>query len=330
MGFPKEGFAEHHQKGIAILPAEATAPLPAETILTDYARHEGISAATAKKYGATFRQIARILGYDDLRRITDDDARRFVQARMDEGRNTGTVQDDVLAAGAVFNWGVRQKRFTSNPWKDIAPKAPRRGPPPRVKYGDDEARRILTSAREESGWLRWAPWLMCFTGARIGEIAELRRGDVHTDKALQILDIVPTDARAGKNEEFQRMIPLHSALIAEGFLDYVASLPPNPDGPLFPSIKPDPHGRRDTPAQTQLGRWMRSKVKITDPKKAPAHSWRHWVKDQLRGSDAEAQDAILGHYNPRNAGAGYGKGFRGMPDKLVEVVEKIKSPLTPI
>lgn len=65
---------------------------------------------------------------------------------------------------------------------------------------------------------------------------------------------------------------------------------------------------------------------------APAHSWRHRMEDELRKVRAlpEVQDAITGRHNPRNAGAGYGKGFRGMPAEVLKDLEKVPSPLAAI
>jgi integrase len=177
--------------------------------------------------------------------------------------------------------------------------------------------------------MRWLPWLLCFTGARISEIVELRRKDVREEAGVWILDIVPTAARQGKNKTFQRMIPLHPAVITEGFLDYHRGLPKDPAGPLFPSIKADPRGSRVGPATTLTGRWMRKVVGITDPGKVPNHSWRHRMEDQLRIADVrpEVVDAITGRQNPRNAGAGYGKGFRRMPAAVLKELCRIPTPL---
>ncbi len=310
----------------------AQPPLPASELLRAWAAERKPAPATHDKYAGTFRTIARVLGFDDLRRITPDDVVRFKRHRLEvEKRDTGTVEDDIRSAGTVCKWGVKNRLLASNPFDGLAPKAVRKLAA-RLPYDDDDARRILTAARAETGWLRWGPWLLCFTGARIGELAELRRGDVREEHGVAFLDIRPHEARPGKNATMQRMIPLHPALIAEGFLAYVAKLPADPSGPLFPSITPDPHGQRDTPAQTKLGRWMRDKVKITDPKKAPAHSWRHRMEDELRKVRAlpEVVDAITGRHNPRNAGAGYGTGFRGMPDEVLKELGRIPSPLPPL
>jgi integrase len=304
-------------------------PLKAEALLDAWAAERQPSAATRRKYAGTFRQLANVLGFDDVRRITPQDVVKFKQARLAEGRDTGTVEDDLRAAGAVCKWAVKNLMLPGNPFDGLAPKANRRGPAPRAPYDDEEAARILTAARSEKGWLRWLPWLLCFTGARISEIVELRRGDVRQEGGVWLLDVKPTDQRQGKNATFQRLLPLHPAVIAEGFLDYVAALSANPSGPLFPSLPPDPHGSRVGPATTRLGRWMRKRLGITDPAKAPAHSWRHRMEDELRKAraSAEVQDAITGRHNPRNAGAGYGVGFRGMPAEVLRELEKVPSPV---
>ncbi|MBP0465866.1 hypothetical protein J5Y09_18210 [Roseomonas sp. PWR1] len=316
----------------ALVSREPTAkaePLRSAALLAAWATETRPAPSTLKKYRATFRQIERVLGFDDVRRITVADVVRFKEARLAEGKDVGTVADDVLSAGAVFRWAVRNGKVSDNPCAQMAPKVNRRGPAPRAPYDDEEAARILTAARQESGALRWLPWLLCFTGARIGELAELRRCAVQRERDVPFLDIRPTETRAGKNATMQRMVPLHPALISEGFLDYVAGLPANPDGPLFPDLAPDPRGSRVAPAQGRIGRWMRRSVGITDKRKAPAHSWRHRMEDELRKvrAPAEVQDAITGRYNPRNAGAGYGLGFRGMPDEVLKDLRRIPSPL---
>jgi integrase len=280
MEFPQEALGDRARELLAQLPNNALTPLTADALLDSYAADNGVSPATRKKYGATFRQIARILGFDDARRITEDDAIRFKEARLKEGRDPGTVQDDILAAGAVCSWAVKNKKLVRNPFEGIAPKAPTKAEPPRAPYNNDEAKCILTAAREETGWLRWAPWILALTGARIAEIAELRRGDVREEAGALIFDLVPTKTRPLKTRDAQRMLPLHPALIAEGFLEYVDALPKDPKGPLFPSVTANAAtGVRFENATNDLTRWVRKTVKITDPSKAPAHSWRHRMQD---------------------------------------------------
>jgi integrase len=190
-----------------------------------------------------------------------------------------------------------------NPFAGMAPKPAKRGPASRQGFNDEQAVAVLTAARLEQGWLRWMPWLLAFTGLRIEEAAEARKQDVRQEAGVTIIDVVPTAQRALKTAQSQRMVPLHPALIAEGFVDYAQSLRP---GPLFPDLKPGRYGSRGSTATKTHSRWVRGAVGLKDATLAPAHSWRHRMEDQLRIArvPAEAQDAITGHENPRNAGAG--------------------------
>ncbi|WP_143020997.1 hypothetical protein [Belnapia rosea] len=310
-------------------PTASKVSLPAAVLLAAWAAERNPSKGTLKKYSAAFGQVARVLGFDDVKRIRADDVVVFKAARLKDGRDPGTVADDVLACGAVCKWAVTNRMLPANPFAGLAPKISRRGPSSRDAYDDNDAKRILGAARKEAGWQRWLPWLLCFTGARISEIAELRRGDVRQDSGVFVLDLNPTAERAGKNDIFQRLIPVHPALIQEGFLDYVRALPPAPAGPLFPDLAVAADGTRTGTATVVHRRWLRGTVGIQDPRKAPAHSWRHRMEDQLRISRAppEVVDAITGRHNPRNAGAGYGRGYRGMPDEVLKELAKVPSPL---
>lgn len=305
-------------------------PLAAGDLLKSWSLENPRAAATIRKYAAAFACVARVTGITDVRSLTPEAVASFKRSRLAEGRDPGTVADEVIACGGVCRWAVQNRLLATNPFERMAPKVTRRGPPARAPYDDAEAALILTAARAETGWKRWIPWLLAFTGARLNEVTDLRRGDVKEQDGVWIADIVPTAERAGKNETAQRMIPLHPAVIAEGFLEYVAALPPDPSGPLFPDLRAAPKGGRAGAASTDLGRWVRGTVGINDRRKAPAHSWRHRMEDELRRVRAlpEVVDAITGRHNPRNAGAGYGVGFRRMPDNVLKDLQRVPSPVS--
>lgn len=321
--FPPDPMSGHKE------PKATTAPLTGEALLSAWAAENRPAPATRRKYAGAFRQVARILGFDDLARLTKQDVVRFKEARLGEGRHPGTVADEMIAAGTICKWAVANAKLADNPFAGLAPKATKRGPKSRTPYSDKEAATILQAARGEVGWRRWLPWLLAFSGARLSEVADMRRRDVRQDSGVWVLDFVPLPRRAGKNDIFQRMVPLHPLVIAEGFLDYLDALPTEPNGPLFPDLTAAKDGSRTIAATSAHGRWVRDVAGITGADKAPAHSWRHRMEDALRKVRAlpEVVDAITGRKNPRNAGAGYGVGFRGMPDETLKELRKIPSPL---
>jgi len=284
--------------------------------------------ATRSKYGQAFAALAAVAGHDDAKRIGVPDIQRFKEARQANGRHPKTIKNDVEAIGTVFTWAITNALLDgSNPAARMAPRLGRGQVSSRDGYTDEEARTILLAAREETGWKRWLPWLLAFTGARIGEIADMQCADVRQDAGVWVLDVRPE--RQLKTENAARMLPIHPAVQAEGFLDYVAGLPAA--GPLFPDIRAGRDGRRTAYATTKHGQWLRTKAGVTGARKAPAHSWRHRMEDELRKVRAlpEVQDAITGRKNARNAGAGYGRGFRAMPAETLKELARVPSPVPP-
>jgi integrase len=108
------------------------------------------------------------------------------------------------------------------------------------------------------------------------------------------LDYRDADASL-KTEASDRKIPLHPALIEEGFMEYAAGLPK--DGLLFPDIPPDRFGRRAGTATKWIGKWVRGTVGITDRRFDPNHAWRHRFVSECReaGVDEETRNALTGH-----------------------------------
>jgi hypothetical protein len=106
--------------------------------------------------------------------------------------------------------------------------------------------------------------------------------DVECVNSIWVMRIQET-FRPVKTAVSVRTIPLHSAVIQEGFLDYIASLPP---GPLFPQIeKLDNYGTRSGPATSDMSEWMRGTVGINGGKTFYTH--RHTVTTYLRSASAD-------------------------------------------
>ena len=73
-------------------------------------------------------------------------------------------------------------------------------------------------------WKKWIIYLVIYTGARRGELVQLRKEDVKVDEKTGRYYLLITDAHESqklKTENAKRKIPLHQALIDAGFLDYV-------------------------------------------------------------------------------------------------------------
>ena len=214
-----------------------------------------------------------------------------------------------------------------NPFAGISPpKAPRKKQHRRA-FNDAEARAIIEASRGEQGALRWLPLVLCLTGARLTEVVQSTRADVLEIDGVQVIRIHDEgDRRSLKNAESRRTVPLHPALIAEGFMDYVKALPPR--SPLFPDIKPD--GVFGTPganASRKVSRWLR-KLGHTDAALSPSHSWRHWFIGACRrvNMPIEVRSAITGHSAKLDESAGYGDAVGSMVQVMAGWMAKVVPP----
>jgi integrase len=94
-----------------------------------------------------------------------------------------------------------------------------------AKYDDVQVLKILNSVNTQKQIARkWVCWLAAYTGARRGEIIQLRKQDVRIDsKTNRYYLLITPNAGPLKTENANRRVPLHNSLINEGFMTYVES-----------------------------------------------------------------------------------------------------------
>jgi integrase len=351
----RDKTAERFPQRAPKAPSPASVSCPFSTLLAGWAVDNGKSLDSKPLDKAVWarRRVLRVLeefvGHTDASRVSKADAVALKAALQAKGLKPATVRNTLSELSAVYRWGTSHEKVLGNPFSGILPK-PSRRTKTRRPFTYEEAVTILRAARlDKRAVVRWGPWLLAATGARLNEVMQASASDIVEISGVPMLRIHTDedDARAGgearrstKNEASVRAVPLHSGLISEGFMEYVKRL--DATGPLFPSAKPDKmFGRRGGTAGKVLGRWMRDGLGIKDLRISPSHSWRHWWLDRAKESrmDLEVRDAISGHSgNARNESASYGLGLKAMPAVLAEAMEKIVmpdleaplSPLTPV
>ena len=159
-----------------------------------------------------------------------------------------------------------------------------------------EASLLIQVSRQQSGRPldRWGLPLALALGARLEEIAGIRKDDITEVDGIPVVSIRPSAERRLKNDSSCRQIPIPQSLQLESFLEWVKD---QPDGLLFPEPQPpatDP--RLSHYASIRLGKIIRKRAGIIDPL-AVFHSCRHFAAQQLvdAGSEQRMVEQILGH-----------------------------------
>lgn len=281
----------------------------------------------------TIERLAAFLGHRDASKVTREDAVRWKQDAQSRGSASATIRNDLSEMSAVWKCAAANALLPDgqNPFAGILPKKAKQ-PSQRRAFTKEEAALILGAARRQTGALRWLPWVCAMTGARIQEIVQSHKHDVCEIDGIPALRITDEggagQTRSLKNADSRRTIPLHPALIKEGWLDYVNALPAG--SPLFPDISPDAlFGLRAGPASEIISAWLRDDLGITDKRISPSHSWRHWFIQACRSAviNQEVRSALTGHAAGIDESSGYGEGMGALLHVLAENIAKVVPPI---
>ena len=282
------------------------------------AKARNLSLSTYESYAATVKKLGAFLGHDDAGRITADDVIRFkdhrlafINPRTGKTISPTTVKDNDLAGlKTVLGWAVANRKLTTNPAQGVTLRVAKQVRTRSKGFTDAEANAILSAAFRYASVSegpkmvaakRWVPWLCAYTGARLGEMAQLRKQDVREDGGVWLLNITP-EAGTVKTKE-ARLVPLHPHLIAMGFVRFVQAAAP---GHLFLRVATGGDIRGPwRSVKNRLTIFARQTVK--DPEVAPNHGWRHRFLTVGRsvGIDSGLLHRLTGHA-PGSVGDAYG------------------------
>ncbi|MFK5599782.1 DUF6538 domain-containing protein [Methylobacterium sp. HMF5984] len=176
----------------------------------------------------------------------------------------------------------------------------------------------------------WLPVLALLSGARQGELAQLRVADLAQDEETGVWHIaIGTDGgRNIKTASSRRKVPLHPALEGIGLLRYRQSLVDAGAGPtasLWPAMNVDRVAQPAGAWSKWFTRFLRETAGVADRTKV-FHSFRHTFKRLARDArlGEEVHDALTGHTGGGGVGRSYGSGF-GLK-ALAEEIARIEAP----
>jgi integrase len=144
----------------------------------------------------------------------------------------------------------------------------------------------------------WMPLLGLFTGARIGELAQLNLDDIRQDKdGHWVIGVNDKEFKKVKTDAARRQIPIHPKLIELGFLDYLtdvrATVPES--NRVFPYLRYDKkNGFADVPSEA-FGRYLDDLTIYADDK--VFHSFRSTANQCLKENNVQpsVRSQLVGH-----------------------------------
>jgi integrase len=223
---------------------------------------------------------------------------------------------------SVFRYAIDQGYISLSPAVDLnlgIKQTKNKGP-----FSKSEIGMLLQAANALNGKYEERKWIVllgAYTGARLGEITQLRREDlkVDSDTGIKYLRIT-SEAGSVKTNNANRLVPLHSKLLELGFEVFASSL--RDDGRLFPA---------HVGKSKKITSWFPSFVselgipKLNDFNQSRTfHSFRHSFITEARGAgqSIDLVQAIVGH---EKTSAGLTDTYTGhfTIDKLQPVVEVI-------
>jgi integrase len=275
--------------------------------------------ATVDRWRVVFLQLGAAFPARSAGSITPEEAQEWTDMRITAERSAATVRDVwIVAARTVFAWAVKRKYTKDNPFKAVHVSVPRKKTSrPHKAFNPDEMKTILRAAlaithtaTASDRARRWVPWLCAYTGARVGEIVQLRGVDVLEQEGVKVVAIRP-EAGTVKTG-MGRVVPLHEHLIAQGILAFVDA---RQNGPLFynqpqanrnEGVATNPTRPRYARARERLAVWIRD-LGVSDQEVRPNHAWRHSFKQiaARNGISDGMSDYITGHA-PATVARGYG------------------------
>lgn len=302
-------------------PATSFSPRLTEALQTTLLTDTQKSDATKKETARTVALFVQAFGDKSVQEITGRLAREFrdllfslpssyAKSKQDVDLNAEveraqefdlptlsgkSVKNHFMRLSALWNQLIRREIAEKNPWSnwdfDLTKRNPRRA------WTDDELA-LLSSSAWTCSTISQATFagitlVAAYTGMRLEEICNLRNEDIQEVDGIPCFLIRPhpEDKWTPKTEAGTRNVPIHSALLDWGILDF------QKEGEkfLFSELK-----TQSGPRGTDFGRnFSKFKTTIGLPAAITFHSFRHTVSTRLRNQAGDLRelwiDALLGH-----------------------------------
>jgi integrase len=278
-----------------------------------------MKGATERKFRAAATAFVAHRKSPNVATITAKDVEAWKRAMLQQGEiSNNTIKQRVQNLRTVVEWAREQSLGelfpNANPLALVKLPAYRSVNSADRTYTMDEAKAVLKAARNATApELRWLPWMLAYSGARINELAQLTKGDFFQVDGRWFYNLTTKGGRSLKTQSSARRVPVHHALIGEGLVGFINTAKA---GRLFPPR-----------SQPNLSEWIRKTLKIEREDLAPNHGWRHLFEDLcMQGGVLDAARNYITGRATGNSNEGYGKSQALLPG-LAREIDKVPTLL---
>lgn len=228
-----------------------------------------------------------------------------------DGVSKRTAVNYVSNVAQLFAFLVQQGHLTENTVKGVMvmkkrEKAQRRAEGHQWEAFDtDQLKRIYSPENLASMTKvhhRWAALLGLYSGARVGEIAQIYLRDIVQESGIWCVRLtVESDGQSVKTESSKRLVPLHPDFLKLGFIEYVQTLRDAGKERLFPDVNLEGKaGKGSVISKSFTYHLQRSEVAVKPRRqngRVGFHSLRKTVIQALQGTmvSDERRRAFVGH-----------------------------------
>lgn len=269
-----------------------------------------------------------------ITRDMGDDFRAWLQT-LD--LSSKTAHDRITAVKTLLKYACDELEWLSRqPWKGID--IDHRTENPRHPWTADEMKAFFglplfqryelpeITFRNGGDAAYWIPILGLYTGARVGELAQLRVQDIQSTEFGPFISITEeAEGATVKTAAGIRQVPVHPELVRLGFMEYVEAMQKAGNAALWPAYKL----RKGKPGG-YFSDWVNPfhKEATGNPKAPVFHELRHTVRTALHRAriDPHTIDLIVGHKN--GALTKVQKGYTHMHEEdLVAAIRTLNFPV---
>lgn len=276
--------------------------------LTDY----GLKDATAYKQ-MLMALPANWVKHKDLKKLSIKDAAARASALDLQPQSVTNINKNLGFVRAFWHWaggnyeGIQRDLFDGI----LLPRKNKRKQD-RDPFSDEQLQRIFnspiyTGCKSEREWKKagsfsmkstakfWVPLLALYSGARLGELLQLRVTDIRNDNEVWYIDINEDQPDKKVKTREARQVPIHTTLENLGFFEYVKQRSRLKADMLFTDIEIGQDGYYSSPFSKHFNRFLSHAGAKTD--KTAFHSFRHNFTDAGRncGADMSVIASIQGH-----------------------------------